>query len=70
MLGVAARHGMTFELAKATPKRHLLGTAHVLVAQKQDLVLEQQRLDFAEQAVVAGSIRQVHANQLGTDAAG
>ncbi|MCY1379974.1 hypothetical protein D9M69_677440 [compost metagenome] len=47
----------------------MLGTGDVLVAQEQHLVLEQELADFSEEAIVVRGIRQVHADQLGTDTA-
>ncbi len=42
-------HRMILELAEAPREGDVLGARDVLVAQEQHLVLEQQRLDFAEQ---------------------
>ena len=43
MVRVAADDRMVLELAEAARERDVLGTRDVLVAQEQDLVLEQQR---------------------------
>jgi hypothetical protein len=48
----------------------VVGPADVLVAQEQHLVLEQQRTDLVEEAVVARGMCQVHADELGSDAGG
>ena len=64
MLRVTARHRMIFELAKTTRKGHMFGTAHVLVAQEQHLVHQQQATNLAKQRLVVCSVAQAQANQL------
>ncbi|MCY1364396.1 hypothetical protein D9M69_511960 [compost metagenome] len=67
---VAAGHRVVLQLAETAGEGHVLGAADVLVAQEQHLVLQQQRLDLGEQAVVAGGVAQVHAADFGADGAG
>ena len=69
MVRIAAQRRMILELAEAPRKGDVLGARDVLIAQEQHLVLEQQRLDFCKQRVVARSVAETDAEQLGADAA-
>ncbi|MCY1430561.1 hypothetical protein D9M71_465110 [compost metagenome] len=70
MLRIAACDRVILQLAEAAGEGDVLGTADVLVAQEQHLVLEQQLADLGEQAVVAGGVGQAYAADFGADAAG
>ncbi|MNQ73955.1 hypothetical protein D3C85_887020 [compost metagenome] len=70
MLRITAGHRMILQLAEAAGEGHVIGTAEVLVAQEQHLVLEQQLPDLGEQAVVACRVAQVHATDFGADGTG
>ncbi len=48
----------------------MLGLAQLLVAQEQDLVVEQGLADGAEQVVVRHGLGEVHADELRTDVRG
>ena len=68
VLRMAPGHRVVFELAEPPGEGHVLGPADVLVAEEQHLVLEQQRTDLVEEAVVVRGMCQVHADELGADA--
>ncbi len=70
VLRVAPGHRVVLELAEAPGERDVVAAADVLVAQEQHLVLEQERTDLVEKAVVVCSVGQVHADELGADAGG
>ena len=60
---------MVLELAEVPRERDVLGARDVLVAEEQDLVLEQQRADFGDEPGVARGGAQVHVGELGADRA-
>ncbi len=53
MIRIAAGDRMILELTEVPRERDVLGTRDVLVAEEQDLVLEQQRPDFRDEPGVA-----------------
>ena len=49
VVGIAARNRMILELAEVPRERDVLGARDVLVAEEQDLVLEQQGANFCDE---------------------
>jgi len=70
MIRVAAGHRMVFELAEMAGEGDMLGAGDVLVAEKQHLVLQQQRPDLGHQFGIARGDAKVHVRYFGADRAG
>ena len=67
VVGVAARDRVVLQRAEPLGERDVLGAGDVLVAEEQDLVLQQQRLDLGEERGVARGVGQADVAQLGAD---
>ena len=61
---------MVFKLAEVPREGNVLGARNVLVAEKQHLVLQQQRPNFSDQSGVARRDPEVHVRKLRTNRAG
>jgi hypothetical protein len=70
VLGVAAGDRVVLQRAEPLGERDVLGTGDVLVAEEEDLVLEQQVLQLGEQVVARGDVGEAHATHLGADEGG
>ena len=70
MIRIAACHRMILEFTKMAGEGDVLGAGDVLVAEEQDLVLEQQGADLGHQAGVARGGAEVDVRQFGADGAG
>jgi len=70
MIGVAAGDRMILEFAKVAGEGDVLGAGDVLVAEKQHLVLQQQRADLGHQPGIARGGAKVHVRYFGADSAG
>ena len=64
---VAARDGVILELTEVPRERDVLGARDVLVAEEQDLVLQQQGANLGDEPGVARRDTQVHVGKLGAD---
>ena len=70
MVRIAAGDRVVLELAEVPREGDVLGARDVLVAEEQDLVLEQQRADLGDEAGVARRSAEVHVGELRADRAG
>jgi hypothetical protein len=59
-----------FELAEMPGEGNVFGAREILVAEKENLVLQKQRADLGYELRVARSDSEVHVGKLGTDRAG
>ncbi len=67
---VAADDRMALEFAETARKGHMRGAADVLIAEEQHAMLQQQRSDLGDQAVVLRGRRQAHVAEFCADGAG
>jgi len=67
MIGVASGDGMILEVAEAAREGDMLRLADLLIAEEQDLVVEQRLPDLAEQVIVRDRVRDADAVQLRAD---
>ncbi|SHX10845.1 Uncharacterised protein [Mycobacteroides abscessus subsp. abscessus] len=70
MIGIATRDGMVFQRPESPGQRHVFGASEVLITQKQHLVFQQQRPDFAEELITARNFGEIDVEQLGAYGAG
>ena len=70
VLRVAAGDRVVLERAEPLGELHVVGPADVLVAEEEDLVLQEQVLDLGEDGGVVGGVGQADVAQLGADEAG
>src|SRR4029079_5514162 len=67
MIGIATGNRMILKIAEAPCEGDMLRLADLLVAQEQNLVIEQRLPDFAEQVVVGDRFGETDAGELRTD---
>ncbi|MCY1533217.1 hypothetical protein D9M68_685320 [compost metagenome] len=60
-------HRVVFEFAEAAGKRHVLGSADVLIAQKEHAIPDQRLTDGRKQTIVVQRVTQADPDQLGTE---
>ena len=70
VLRVAAGDRVALERAEPLGQLHVVGAADRLVAEEEDLVLQEQVLDLGEDGRVVGRVGQADVAQLGADEAG
>lgn len=70
MFRVAAEHRVVLELAEPAGEGDVVGAADRLIADEQDLVLQQEGSELGEQGVVVGDLGEVDAVQFRPDVGG
>lgn len=70
VVGVAAQSRMILEFTESLGKFYVLGFGEGLVAKEQNLVFEQQCLDFGEECIISRDLAEIHPGQLCPDRTG
>src|SRR4051794_19147976 len=67
MIGIGSGNRMILEIAEAPCEGDMLALADLLLAQEQDLVIEERLADFAEKVVVADRFGEADPGELRAD---